>query len=326
MTMDEHPDGRPGDPSGGMALAETADHVSSLLAVGQRRRAQEVATRLIARAPDDPSAHLVLSQVHLVQQNLPAALAAADQAVRLAPDDDRAHAQRARTLLAMGRFAAAERAVAEALALDPADASTHLLRARLLWICDRSVPALAAVEKALRLDPEETDAHQLRALLLLEVRPRDWVVSEATARRAVELDPDDADAHAVLGAVFLHSRRFAQAEERLRAALLLDPANALALRALAEALMARSFVYRPLLRLSLLLQHGGPGLQLAVIAGAWALVNAAVPLLREGAAPWPSLVEPVQWGYLAFCAYTWFAGPVVRGLLNRRYPWLRRLP
>lgn len=284
-----------------------------------------MAAGLVARAPSDASAHLVLSQVLVALRDLEPAQAAADEVVRLAPDDDRGHRQRGQVLLLRGRFAEAERAVREALALEPSDPDTHRLRARLLLACERHAPALDAVEAALRLDPEDADAHQLRALLLLRTAPRQWRISEATARRAVELDPDDADGHAVLGSVYLRSRRLREAEERFKAALTLDPTNALALRGLAEALAARSPLYRPFMRFSLLMEGAGVGVQLAVIAGLWALVNAAVPLFRAGRAPWPALAGPLQAVYLAFCAYTWFVTPVTRFLLARRYPWIRRI-
>jgi tetratricopeptide (TPR) repeat protein len=313
------------EPEEALGLVEAAGQVSRLLAVGQQARAREIAAGLVARAPDDPSAHFVLSQVLAAVGDLEPAQAAADEVVRLAPDGDQGHAQRARVLLLRGRFATAERALVEALALDPSDPGTHLLRARLLWTCERNAPALDAVEAALRLDPDDPDAHQLRALLLLKTAPRQWKVSEETARRALELDPDDANGHAVLGSVFLQAGRLPEAEERFRAALSIDPKNALALRGLAEALIAQSPLFRPILRLSLFLQGAGPGVQLATIAGVWALVSALLPLLQAAPPPWPAAAGPLQVGYLAFCAYTWFVTPVTRALLARRYPWLRQI-
>jgi tetratricopeptide (TPR) repeat protein len=181
------------------------------------------------------------------------------------------------------------------------------------------------VEVALRLEPDDTNAHQLRALLLLRTSPRQWRVSEKTALRAVQLDPGDADAHAVLGSVQLRSRRLREAEERFRAALTIDPTNVLARRGLAEVLMARSFLYRPFLRFSLFMESAGTGAQLAVIAGLWAVVNAAVPLLRTGPPPLPAIATPLQAVYLAFCGYTWFVTPVTRFVLSRHYPWLRQI-
>lgn len=308
-----------------LGLAETTGHVSQLLAVGQKRRAREMAAGLVARAPTDPSAHLVLSQVLVALEELEAAQAAADEVVRLAPDGDFGHVQRGRVLFLRGRFAEAERAVHRALALDPAEPGTHLLLARLLSVCERHAPALEAVEAALRLDPDDTNAYQLRALLLLKTSPREWRISEKTALRALQLDPDDADAHAVLGSVHLRARRLREAEERFRSALTIEPTNALARRGLAEAMMARSCLYRPFLRFSLFMESAGTGAQLAAIAGLWAVVNAAVPLLRIGPPPLPGFAGPLQAVYLAFCAYTWFVTPVTRFVLARRYPWLRHV-
>lgn len=310
---------------GGMALAEAVGNVSQMLAVGQKRRAREMAVALVARAPDEPGAHVVLSQVLLALGEIEPALAAADESVRLAPDDDRGHGQRARALFRRGRFAAAERAVQEALALDSADAGYHLLRARVLASCGRHGPGLDATEESLTLDPDNPETHQIRAWLLLRTKPRDWRLSEATARRAVELDPDDASGHAVLGFALLQSHRFREAEERFRAALVLDPTSALALKGLAEVVMSRSIFYRPFLRFSLFLQSAGVGAQLGVIAGLWALVNAAVPLLRAGPSPLPVLARPLETAYLVFCGYTWFITPVTRFILARQYPWLREL-
>lgn len=310
---------------GGMPIAETAGYVSQLLAVGQKRRAQEIAAGLVARDPEDPSAHLVLSQVLLSVGELLAAQAAADESSRLDPDDERTHAQRGRVLLRRGCFARAERAIERALALDPQAPDIHILRARLLSSCGRYGPALDAVEEALTLDPDDSEAHQWRATLLLQTKPREWHMSEATARRALALDPDDADAHAVLGSVFLRSNRLPQAEERFRSALTLDPTNALALRGLSEVVMARSIFYRPFLRFSMFLQTSGAGTQLAIIAGLWALVNAADPLLRSGSPPLPDLAGPLRVAYLALCVYTWFVAPVTRFILARQYPWLRAL-
>lgn len=306
-----------------VAFADLAGQVSHFLAVGQKRRARELAASLVARSPDDPLSHLVLSRVLVALHELDGAQAAADEVVRLAPDDDRGHRQRAQVLFVRGRFAEAEKAILEALSLEPAEPDTHLLRARLLATCEKRASALEAVEEALVLDPDDADGHQLRALLLTRLRPRDWAISEETAERAVALDPDDAQGHAVLGLVYLKSGREARAEERFRAALALDPGNRLARHGLAEALMARSALYRPFLRYALFVERASPGLQLAFVAGLWALVSSTVPLLRGGPSPLPALADPLRYLYFAFCFYTWFAEPVTRYLLSRHYPWMR---
>jgi tetratricopeptide (TPR) repeat protein len=223
-------------------------------------------------------------------------------------------------LLARGRFAEAERAALRAIELQPEDERGHSVLARILAACERYAPALAAVEAALRLDPDDGDAHRFRAFLLLHARPREWAVSALAAERALALDPEDADAQAVLGMLHLRAGRVAEGEARFRAALELDPTNTLALRGLAEALSGRHALYRPFLRYSTWMERASQGLRLAVVAGAWAVVSAAAPLLRGSA--WAGVLT---YTYLAFCAYTWFAAPVTRFLLARQYPWMRPL-
>jgi len=306
----------------GVPIGDLTAQVYHLLAVGQTRRARDLAASLVSEDPQSAVAHIVLSQVLLASEESLAAQAAADEAVRLGPDDDRAHRQRARVLFTRGRFADAEAAVLEALSLDPEHADAHLLYARLLGVCERHGTALTAAERSISLDPDEPEAHQLRAYLLLHTSPRNWNVSEEAVRRSLALDPQDADAHAVLGVIQLRAGRTAAAESAFRASLAIAPDNALALRGLAEAVMAGAWVYRPFLRYSLFMERASPGIRLAMVAGAWVVVSGLTAVLSRQ----PSTATASAWigyAYIAFCLYTWFATPITRFLLSRRYPWLK---
>ena len=311
------------DPAGiGVPIGDVTAQVYHLLAVGQQRRAREMAVSLVASDPQSAVAHIVLSQVLMAGQEVQAAQSAADEAVRLGPDDERAHRQRARVLFARGCFAQAEAAALEVMALDPEDALTHLLYARLLGVCERHAEALGAAERATELDPDDPEAHQLRAYLLLHTSPRDWSVSEEAVRRSLALDPGDADAHAVLGVIALRAGRTGAAEHAFRSALAIDPSNTLALRGLAEAVMAQSWVYRPFLRYSLFMERASNGVRFALIAGAWVLMQGVMAVLarRQDTAV---AAQAFFYTYVAFCLYTWFAAPITRFLLARRYPWLK---
>jgi tetratricopeptide (TPR) repeat protein len=303
-----------------LSLGDVAAQVAHLMAVGQLTRARELAASLLAQEPDDPGAHVVLSSVLLALAESEAALGAAEQAVRLAPDDERGHLQRAHVLLSRAAFAEAERSVLQAIALEAEDPRGHLLYARILGACEREAQGLAAVENAIALDPDDAEAHQLRAHLLLHARPRDWRLSEAAARRGLALDPEDADAHAVLGNVCLRARRVEEAERCFRDALTLDPQNALALRGLAEALSARHVLYRPFLRYSTWMEQASMGMRVAVVAGAWAIASGLRGTFRDNLA-----AQLVDYVYIAFCAYTWFATPITRFILGRQYPWFRQV-
>jgi tetratricopeptide (TPR) repeat protein len=143
-------------------------------------------------------------------------------------------------------------------------------------------------------------------------------LSEESARRAVSLNPDEADGFAVLGLIVMTRRRFDEAEEHFRTALQLEPNNALALQGLAQLVMGKSWVYRPFLSYTLAMMRLGTGAQLLVVASVWAIVSiVSATLVTRGLAS-----DVLTFGYLAFCAYTWFAYPVTRAILRRKYHWL----
>jgi len=305
-------------------LGGYADRVRHLLAIGQVKRAEETAADWLASDPGNPVALVLLSIVHLVAGRHEAALASVEQALLQAPDLELALEQRARVLFALGRFREAEEAVRRAIDADPGDGSVRLQYARMLAATGFDRDALAECEAALELDPDDAESHQVRAALLLRTRPSEWRVSRAAAERAVALDPEDADGHAVLGAVYLAAREIPRAEERFRAALEIEPTHGPAQHGLAEALMSKRPYYRPFLAYSTLLGTAPPALRIAIVVGLWVLVNTVDAALRP-LPDWQTTRSVIVGTYIAFCAYTWFADPITRWLLQREYPWFRGL-
>jgi len=292
--------------------------VEHLLAVGQVTRARQVALDQISADPEDPRSYVSLARVHLQSGEKDAAVGAAEQAIRLAPEWPAVWRVHATALFSKGQFSGAERSLLEAIRLDPDDGSLFQMYARVLSICGRPKEALEWAERALELDPDDETAHHLFAALLHQVHPSKWKVSEDLARRAVSLNPQDADSFAVLGAILVARRRFDEAEQHFRTALSLEPANRLALEGLAQIVMGKNPFYKPFLSYQLAMMRLGAGAQLLVVASLWAMVSTAHALLdAQGLAS-----TIVTFGYLAFCAYTWFALPVTRAILRRKYPWL----
>lgn len=307
-----------------LAVHSTASRIRSLIAVGQTARALELAMESVAASPDEAGPHVSLSRVLSALDRVEEAAAAAGEAVRLDPGNDEALAQRAVCFYRLGRFREAELDVLEAIRIEPDAPWYHSLYARMLSGCGKSREALAAVENALRLDPDDSDAHALRGRLLLRVHPRKWQVSEESILRAIRLDPDDSDAYAALASIRLRQGDRDEAERLYRTALELDPTNRIAIHGLADALAAANWFYRPFLAYSNMLERMGVAGQIGVIAGLWAIVSAILGILagREGA---ESTRTAIQYGYLAFCAYTWFAETIAMAILKRNYPWLRRV-
>jgi tetratricopeptide (TPR) repeat protein len=292
--------------------------VSHLLAVGQTERAREIASDAIASEPNDPMSYFSLARVLLALQDVPGAIAAMEQVVGMVPEWGAGWGVYSTALFRAGRFAAAERAVIEALRLEPDDADYFVHYAQILSFCGRKEKALELTRRALGIDPDDESAHQLFASLLHEVRPSKWKLSEEVARRAISLNPDDPDGFAILGSILLTSRRFEEAEQMFRTALEIDPHNALAIEGLAQLVMRKHLFYRPFLAYALMMRRLGAPMQLLVVLSLWAIVSLIrTTVLRDD--PGSTIVLVV---YLAFAAYTWFAEPVMRAILRRKYHWL----
>jgi tetratricopeptide (TPR) repeat protein len=281
------------------------------------RRAKELAVEEIALRPDDPGSYLGLAQVLLADGDFAAAGDAAGEAIRRAPEWPAAWSVHALAVFRAGRFATSEASLLEAIRLNPDEAYLFVRYARLLSTCGRKEEALELSERALELDPDDEAAHQLFAALLHDVKPSKWKLSEEAARRAVSLDPDDDNGYAILGTILLSQRRWSEAEECFRSALEIAPFNRLAIDGLAHVVMGKNILYRPFLSYALTMGKLGAGAQLLVVGSLWALVSLTNAMLRDS--PWSSVVTIV---YLAVCAYTWFAEPVTRAILRRKYSWL----
>lgn len=293
-----------------------AAHIEHLLAIGQLERAKEVAAKQISEDPNEPAAYLAMSRVLLQLREAGAAIAAAEEAVKLAPDWASAWSVRSTALYVAGRFAAAEESILRAIELEPDAPYFFENYARILQYCGREAKALDLTQRALELDPDDEYAHRMFAALLHSVKPSQWRVSEEAAQRALELDPEDSDNFAVLGMIKMSRRQYREAEELFRTALELNPNNAFALRGLAQVVMAKHILYKPFLSYALFMSRVGAGVQLMIVGSLWAFAQVLYVLTTS---TWHDVVT---FGYLALCAYTWFAAPITRAILKRQYPWL----
>jgi TolB-like protein/Flp pilus assembly protein TadD len=82
--------------------------------------------------------------------------------------------------------------------------------------------ALPLIKKALALDPELAHVHSVIGHISAFFQ-RDWIAGERSLRKAVELAPNDALAQTYLGLFLMMSAREAEASERARVSLRLDP-------------------------------------------------------------------------------------------------------
>lgn len=149
LVLREHPDSH-------RSLREmiTAEQALAAWTAGRLAEAEDAAERLLARAPNDLLALLLLAACALRRQLPDRALTFADRAIAVAPDDHRAWNTKGLALKALGRGHEAEDALRRALALAPSDPAVLTNLANLLLARGDAAAALASFAEALAHAPE----------------------------------------------------------------------------------------------------------------------------------------------------------------------------
>ena len=225
-----------------------------------------------ARANDSSEAHRILGTAYLIQGAITRSVQHLRDAVRLNPRDERSWVALARTLDESGRVADAEDVLREAVIelpeagalrwrlsttlekrqrADQADLTLVAMADRLVMLVGRGElyralarlaqlnmgydTAVSLLEHAVAITPNNAAAHQTLSRAYVE-NGRD---TEGFAELLVSLmlDPDAIDTLVDLGRLHLTAGRPARAIEVLERAIGSDPTNALAIRALADALI-----------------------------------------------------------------------------------------
>ena len=267
----------------------------------------------LAADPDNPLAHSLLALCLAKHEDFRRATEEAEAAVHLAPDMPFAHYALGSVLHDRNYFAEAENAVVEAIRLDPESADFYALLAGIRYDRRNWPSALDAAETGLRLDPEHVGCNNLRAMALIKLG-RQTEASD-TLKTALAREPEDAITHANLGWALLEKSETAKAMEHFREALRLDPNLEWARVGIVEALKARNFIYRWLLRYFLWMQKLSFKAQWAVILGGY--FGYRILLQQKDAHPaLGPYVLPIQVFYLVFAWLTWTAEPLFNLLLR----------
>jgi tetratricopeptide (TPR) repeat protein len=226
----------------------------------------------VAAAADSSEAHRILAAAHAITGNIERSVEQLRDAVRLNPRDERAWLALARTLDDAGRSAEAEDVLRKAVIEAPGagalrwrlstlpeklqradDADVDLLAmadrfvllvgkgelyralARLAQLHFDDDRAIGLLQRAVSTTPNNAAAH--RALGRAYVENGRETDGYAELVIALLLDPNDVDTLTELGRLHVTVGHVAGAGEALERAVAIDPANRLALRALADALI-----------------------------------------------------------------------------------------
>ncbi len=267
----------------------------------------------LLESPSNPHAHAYLALCLAGREKLDEATEEARQAIAAAPDLAFAHHIHGAVLRDRNRFDEAASAAEEAIRLEPEEASYHGLLAQVRLDQRRWPSALESAERGLALDPEDTHCRNLRSVALMQLGRKDEARQAADGTLARK--PEDSMSHTTRGWTLLDEGRAKEALEHFREALRLRPGNEWARQGIVEALKARHFVYRWMLRYFLWMGKLSRRAQWMIILGFPIGLN----LLRGLAGDHPALVPlvtPISIAYTTFAILTWIANPVYTLLLR----------
>lgn len=279
------------------------EYAERQLARGHVTGAIETLKGTLTGDPDCADAHALLALCLVRQKRLHAADLESRMALALEPEAPLAHWACGAVLTARRRFREAEEHYNRFLELRPEDGDGYRALAELRRLTGHLDEARALLEKALELDPENPDT--LTDLGELALSRGDGKTAELRAREALELEPEHQSALVLMGHAALHRGDVETAREHALWALRIDP-TAHGPLYLLSSIKARS---NPLLglwwRYQTWIGSLGDGRAIVVLLGAFVLYRLA--LIWAGQSGYASWSGPIQIGWLALCAYTWFA-------------------
>ncbi|HOT91318.1 MAG TPA: tetratricopeptide repeat protein [Anaerolineae bacterium] len=284
-----------------------------LLQTRRYKDAEAALRRALAAAPNDADAHILLALALYYQDRNADALREVHLAIGLAPEAAHAHYVRALILLDQGRPDDAMRAIHEALRLDPNDAAYHVVAGRVYLYKKDWKRALAAAEAGLQCDPQHITCRNLQAMALVRLGRKVEALDALTD--ALARAPENALTHANYGWALLHQNKITEALAAFREALRLDPTSSWAREGIVEALKARNFIYRLLLRYFLWMSRLTEDEQWGVI-GIFHGIRVALRMAARAFPPLWIIVLPLLLLYQTFALLTWVAKPLFALLLR----------
>lgn len=284
-----------------------------LLQTRRYKDAESALRQALAAAPNDADAHALLALALYYQDRNEEALRESRTAIGLAPDSDYGHYVRALILLDQGRADDALRSIREAMRLDPNSATYHAVVSRIHMRKREWKHALEAADAGLRCDPEHVTCLNLQATALVRMGRK--VEAEAPLAAALARAPENALTHANHGWALLHADKVKEAFAAFREALRLDPTLSWAREGIVEALKARNFVYRLLLRYFLWMSRLTEDEQWGVI-GIFHGIRVALRVAARAFPPLWLVVFPVLLLFRLFAFLTWVARPLFALLLR----------
>lgn len=296
-----------------MQIDNNLTNAQMLLQRGRFKEAEAAARYALTNNPEDGIGHAVLAFALSRQQRKDEARREIELAIQFAPAEAYIHYLHALILGEQRRAKEAIAAIQEAIRLAPEDDEYYALLGKFHLDKYEWEKALKAAEQGRALDPENVLCANIMAMALTKLGRKaevQQVLGEALSR-----DPENALTQANQGWALLYSGQTELALMHFKEALRLMPGMGYAQHGILEALRARNFIYRVMLRYFLWMSRLSPGARWGVVLGAYF----GARLLRMVAVSWPTLA-PIAFIllmlYNLFVLLTWVARPMTDILLR----------
>lgn len=287
-----------------------------LLAQNRLAEAEREIKEALSQQPDDAYAMAWLAECYLNGKRFGEALQVSEAAMRFEPDNGFLLYTLARSYFYNQRAKEAREVVSRALRLDPNDPDFFLLLAHIEFYEENWQKALDSAEQGLQLDAGNVNLINIRTQALVKLNRK--AEAAATIDYALHHAPEDSYSHANKGWVAIEQNQYGQAFGHFREALRLDPTNGYARSGLKEAIKARNWLYRGVLKYFLWLSKMNQQGRWIFIIGIYIFYRILVEVAEKSPSMAPFLY-PFIGLYILFAFSSWIAMPV-SNLFLRLHP------
>lgn len=275
------------------------------------RGAIELLQRALSLDPDHAHAHATLALALLGARRLPGAGIEARMALALDGNDPFCHYAAAHVMLAERKLDDAWAHALVAIENETHDADNHVLGAAIRDLRGEKTEARELLERALELQPGHTGA--LIKLARIELAARNHEAAAGYADQALRSSPSDSDAHVAAGLIDLARGDHASAEGHARFALSQDSTDRDAIHLWAAIKAHRSPILGLWWRFHMFVSMRTEAGELGLLIGSFVVVE--ILTILAGHFDLDRIKSLLDWGWLGFCAYTWFAPELFKRML-----------
>lgn len=289
---------------------------------GQIDMAIATLTEALGLDPNVARAHALLAVCLRDRNRLTAAALEAGAALAGAPQDPFSHYAAGAVHEARREWRQAERHYQTAIELAPEADWTRRGLGRLYLVWGRLRDAKPWLDAACEADPE--DAANLATLAHWHLESGDAARAEAIAREALRVDPHESEALVVLGYAVLRQGRVDEALEHAAWAVQNDPSDRATLSLLVAVKMRKNPLTGLWFRFATFIGSGSGTRMVLLLVGMYLAVRVASMALGDFGQP--GAANAVNFIWLGFCVYTWFAPMLFQRALRKELEQVRLRP